>query len=130
MTTNGSIEIDLNTPNGPVVEYGPDDEIADVEIEIPAGWSVDWQTPAYKLASGRWRSPLVASATGEHLCHDSDCTRCDARAALRACSDCGATGIVTDCGHQAQPRPIAAGRVDGSDLSHDYCARCASRVDS
>ena len=53
------IEIDLNTPNGPVIEYGPDDEIADVEAEVPEGWRVDWESSAYKLASGRYRAPLV-----------------------------------------------------------------------
>jgi len=53
------VEILLDTPNGPVVEYGPDDDAETVEAEIPSGWYVDWETPAYKLASGRYRAPLV-----------------------------------------------------------------------
>lgn len=59
-----AIEIHLSTPNGPVVEYGPDDDAEAVEAEVPSGWSVDWATPAYKLATGRRRSPLV-EARGE-----------------------------------------------------------------
>jgi len=41
------------------------------------------------------------------------------------CSACGASAQLTDCGHLAQPRPIAAGRADGSDGQHDYCSYCA-----
>jgi hypothetical protein len=55
-----TIEINLNTPNGPIVEYGPDDDAESVDLEMPPDWRVDWATPAYKLASGRFRSPLVA----------------------------------------------------------------------
>lgn len=57
MTTE--IEIDLDTPNGPVVEYGPEDDAEAVEAAVPAGWTVDWETPAYKLSTGRRRSPLA-----------------------------------------------------------------------
>ncbi len=53
------IEISLDTLNGPAVEYGPDDDAETVESEVPDGWRVDWETPAYKLASGRYRAPLV-----------------------------------------------------------------------
>lgn len=52
------VEVYLDTANGPVVEYGDHDEEA-VEAAVPAGWRVDWETPAYQLASGRWRAPLV-----------------------------------------------------------------------
>lgn len=54
-----TIEIDLETPNGPVVIYGPDDDAYAVEAAIPPGWRVDWETPAYKTLSGRYRSPLI-----------------------------------------------------------------------
>lgn len=54
-----TIEINLNTPNGPIVEYSPDDDAETVEAEVPEGWRVDWETPAYKLTNGRRRSPLV-----------------------------------------------------------------------
>ena len=54
------IEIQLGTPNGPRIEYGPHDDGAEVDaIAHAEGWAVDWSTPAYKLASGRLRSPLV-----------------------------------------------------------------------
>ena len=53
------IEIELDTPNGPIVEYGAEDDAESVEAAIPAGWRVSWDTPAYKLRSGRFRSPLV-----------------------------------------------------------------------
>lgn len=56
------IEIIENTPNGSVVEYGPEDDAETVEQAVGTGWSVDWQTPAYKLASGRWRSPVFPAA--------------------------------------------------------------------
>lgn len=59
--STAEIETNMDTPNGPIVEYGPDDEIEDVEAAIPAGWRVDWETAAYKLSTGRRRSPLVAN---------------------------------------------------------------------
>lgn len=61
MPRNG-IEIELDTPNGPIVEYGPDDTIGAVDAQMPPGWRVDWDTDAYKLRSGRFRSPLVRLA--------------------------------------------------------------------
>lgn len=53
------ITVDLNTPNGPVVEYGADDDAGAVEAAAPTGYQVSWETPAYKLLNGRFRSPLV-----------------------------------------------------------------------
>lgn len=53
-----AVEVDLDTPSGPVVEYG-DQEASEVEAELPEGWRVDWETPAVRTASGRWRAPLV-----------------------------------------------------------------------
>lgn len=47
------------------------------------------------------------------ICDDNDCERCGARAARISCDDCGASGVVTDCGHREQPRPIAASQFDG-----------------
>ena len=58
---------------------------------------------------------------------DVDCPSCGERAVLRTCHECGQSAMITDCGHESQPRPIAAGREDGSDLAHAYCAFCAAR---
>lgn len=58
MTT---IEINQRTPNGPIVEYGDDDDAELVEAAVPEGWRVDWETPAVRLLNGRWRAPLVLS---------------------------------------------------------------------
>lgn len=57
------------------------------------------------------------------ICHDIDCTLCDARAERRICADCGAKGNVTDCGHFAQPRPIAGSQYDGKAV----CGTCEAR---
>jgi len=54
------ITVELDTPNGPRIEYSPDDDAATVESAAPDGWRVDWATPAYRLATGRLRSPLVS----------------------------------------------------------------------
>lgn len=53
------IEIQLNTPNGPRVEYGPDDDaVAVTRVATEAGFSVDFSNQV-ELASGRYRAPLV-----------------------------------------------------------------------
>lgn len=59
------------------------------------------------------------------ICHDEDCqvADCGARAEHRTCDDCGAEGLVTDCGHEAQPRPLAAdgrGRMVCDDCADSY----------
>jgi hypothetical protein len=53
------------------------------------------------------------------------CPHCGAPAELRTCVVCGRSAWVIDCGHYGQPRPIATGRVDGSDSAHYYCDECA-----
>lgn len=58
-----TIEILTNTPNGPVVEYPAAASAEDVEAAVGDNWRVDWETPAVKLASGRYRAPLVAAVT-------------------------------------------------------------------
>jgi hypothetical protein len=55
------------------------------------------------------------------------CPACGAEAEARTCSTCGVSGWIIDCGHYAQPRPIAAGREDGSELDRDFCGDCARR---
>jgi hypothetical protein len=65
-----TIEILVGTPNGDVVEYGPDDDEAAVEAAAGDEWRVDWATPAYKLASERWRSPIFRQATLTFGCAD------------------------------------------------------------
>jgi len=62
----------------------------------------------------------------DHGPHDDPCADCGAVPATRTCADCGATADITDCGHQPQPRPLAAGRADGSDMGHTYCETCAA----
>ena len=68
---------------------------------------------------------MITINTTDTTACDLDCAHCEAKAKRRTCSRCGATGIYTDCGHQAQPRPIAAGRVDGSCGTKDFCSECA-----
>ena len=60
----------------------------------------------------------------------SQCGECGEHATHRECRACGTSAWLIDCGHQQQPRPIAAGRADGSDLSHDYCESCATALAS
>lgn len=51
---------------------------------------------------------------------DSDCDAngCGVRALRRQCCACGVSALICDCGHQAQPRPIAA------DGANDWCDAC------
>ena len=51
---------------------------------------------------------------------DTDCDTCEVKAEERTCDDCGKSAVIADCGHQAQPRPIAAS-PDGR-LRCDGCA--------
>lgn len=53
------------------------------------------------------------------------CPQCGERAKLRKCSVCGKERWIVDCGHMDQPRPIAAGRIDGSESYKDFCEDCA-----
>ena len=57
--------------------------------------------------------------------NDSACEECGTTPERRTCTECGQTAMITDCGHQHQPRPIAAGRDDGSEMSRVFCAMCA-----
>jgi hypothetical protein len=53
------------------------------------------------------------------------CPECGEPARLRTCSVCGVSQWIIDCGHFDQPRPIAAGRQDGSESYKDFCEDCA-----
>ncbi len=55
------------------------------------------------------------------------CPHCGTEAAWRECDTCGTAAWVIDCGHYTQPRPIAPGRVDGSELHRLFCEDCADR---
>lgn len=57
--------------------------------------------------------------------NDEDCSVCGAVAKLLRCDGCGVEALITNCGHMAQPRPIAAGRADGSEMGNVYCQDCA-----
>ena len=46
---------------------------------------------------------MVAAIVMDRVCED-----CGMEPVWMTCVDCGADGAVTDCGHQEQPRPIAA----------------------
>ena len=39
--------------------------------------------------------------------------------------ECSESAWIIDCAHFPQPRPIAAGRADGSDAGRMFCADCA-----
>lgn len=71
--------------------------------------------------------------TSDDLYHDDRpegrCGECRADVTLMQCVACGVKGYILDCGHLNQPRPIAAGRSDGSELWHTFCADCAEVED-
>lgn len=48
--------------------------------------------------------PAGANVEGEK------CPDCGRIAELRRCGRCGCEGWIIDCGHYAQPRPLASGR--------------------
>lgn len=58
------------------------------------------------------------------------CKDCGVEAETRTCDDCGKSAAVIDCGHNAQPAEIAAGRCDGTDMGRTYCSACASGHDT
>ncbi len=41
------------------------------------------------------------------IANDTTCTDCGAEPRFLACIGCGVSAQITDCGHMAQPRPIA-----------------------
>lgn len=59
------VEVRLDTPNGPLVEYGGHD-VETVEAEIPEGYTVDWSSAIEISVTGahtlRYRAPLVRDA--------------------------------------------------------------------
>jgi hypothetical protein len=56
------------------------------------------------------------------------CDICGVHGETRMCGYCGRTEYVIDCGHHAQPAPIAYG--DGVDVSTDelICEACLDRL--
>lgn len=56
--TEPEITVDLESANGPKVTYpaGTDGEI--VDMAIPEGWEVDWETAPADVVGGRKASPL------------------------------------------------------------------------
>lgn len=61
----------------------------------------------------------------EGLNTEDEVCPCGTPATFRTCVECGVSGWIIDCGHYAQPRPLAAGRADGSNLHYTYCCDCA-----
>ena len=59
------------------------------------------------------------------IANDEQCNECAVAPERRICRACGQSAMITDCGHQSQPRPIAAGRSDGSEMHEMFCAFCA-----
>lgn len=60
---------------------------------------------------------------------DVRCDYCGIDPSRRTCHRCGATALIVDCGHRAQPRPIAAGLPPGGhDLHLDYCEDCVAEL--
>lgn len=76
------ILVELDTPNGPRVTYGPDDDVESVEVEIPPGLIVDWSNSC-RTTAHRYAAPLVHAP---HAC-DADC------AAFLVDGQCGACGV-------------------------------------
>jgi len=56
----------------------------------------------------------------------AQCPSCGQRAENRSCWHCGISARILDCGHEAQPRPIAVGNSNGQHLHADHCAACAA----
>lgn len=51
---------------------------------------------------------------------DCDVEGCGVTAERRVCCACGVSALICDCGHYAQPRPIAAnGHLDWCDACYD-----------
>jgi hypothetical protein len=57
-STSTSITVDLDTPCGPVVTYGEDDDFEAIDSALPPGYEADY-TSQITLAPGRYRCPLV-----------------------------------------------------------------------
>jgi len=76
-------------------------------------------------AEPTWTWAADAVARGEHP--GGRCPHCGTEAEWRTCSECGRSAWIVDCGCLAQPRPIAAGRADGTDTEHWYCDQCAAK---
>ena len=51
----------------------------------------------------------------------ASCAQCHTAPEIRVCTICGARARIIDCGHMAQPRPVAAGGRAGADYSCDSC---------
>ena len=51
--------------------------------------------------------------------NDADCDHCETRAVRMTCHECGVSAMITDCGCNVQPRPIAA------DGMWAICEECA-----
>ena len=56
--------------------------------------------------------------------HPNGCPDCGEPRKERQCSACGVIGLVVDCGHMSQPRPIASGKENGCNMHQDYCEDC------
>ena len=57
---------------------------------------------------------------GSAICEDEPCLECGVLPVYRECA-CGVWGWVTDCDHQAQPRPIAPNGIHGGESSCEDC---------
>jgi len=58
------------------------------------------------------------------------CPDCRMQAQWRECCHCGLAAWIIDCGHFCQPRPLAAGKADGSHGQQTYCQVCADEEDA
>jgi hypothetical protein len=75
-------------------------------------------------------NPIETLGIPDGLQADGDsCPACGEGAVERCCVDCGVSGWVIDCGHYAQPRPLSAGREDGSAGHKTFCLDCAQSDD-
>lgn len=66
----------------------------------------------------------------KNLIHD-DGPSCKCGAVLSdsvTCDRCGCVGVIADCGCMVQPRPIAAGLSDGTEMHRTYCYLCEQEL--
>jgi len=70
--------------------------------------------------------PTLREIADQHIPNDPpDCPTCGILADERICWSCGIFARILDCGHMPQPRPLAPGRADGTELARTFCPLCA-----
>ena len=81
-----------------------------------------WATSEQAVAEQSVSAPYCIVVS---IPNDAACPQCGARPERISCCRGGIGAALTNCGHMVQPRPIAAGRADGTDSGRTYCGECA-----